>query len=273
MSLNYDFVNNDKLTYNSGIIFSSYKTILEKNTGGDRTTANLGAPGQNSTNVILVKEGQEVGQIWGPVFSGEVDANGTPILVDVNGDGNLVTDQGSALNDDVDFKVLGKGIPDFELSWTHSVKYGNWDANVLFRGAFGHSLVNTFRAFYEPRIGSQSSYNFVNTELARNDIKTAQFSSYYVEKADFFRLDNLSIGYNFDIKNEYIQNMRLSLTGQNLFTITDYTGSDPEPALQDFGAVDNGGDLGSANVLAPGVDRRYNYFQSRTITLGLNINF
>ena len=273
LSLNYDFVNNDKLTYNSGIIFSSYKTILEKNTGGDRTTANLGAPGQNSTNVILVKEGQEVGQIWGPVFSGEVDANGTPILVDVNGDGNLVTDQGSALNDDVDFKVLGKGIPDFELSWTHSVKYGNWDANVLFRGAFGHSLVNTFRAFYEPRIGSQSSYNFVNTELARNDIKTAQFSSYYVEKADFFRLDNLSIGYNFDIKNEYIQNMRLSLTGQNLFTITDYTGSDPEPALQDFGAVDNGGDLGSANVLAPGVDRRYNYFQSRTITLGLNINF
>lgn len=273
LSINYDFVKNDELTYNSGIIFSSYKTVLEKNTGGDRTTANLGAPGQNSTNVILVREGQEVGQIWGPVFSGEVDANGTPILVDVNGDGNLVTDQGSALNDDVDFKVLGKGIPDFELSWTHSLTYRNWDANVLFRGAFGHSLVNTFRAFYEPRIGSQSSYNFVNTELARDDIRTAQFSDYYVEKADFFRLDNLSIGYNFDIKSDYIQNIRVSLTGQNLFTITDYTGSDPEPALQDFGATDNGGELGPADVLAPGVDRRYNYFASTTITLGLNINF
>lgn len=273
LSINYDFINNDKVTYNSGIIFSSYKTILEKNTGGDRTTANLGAPGQNSTNVILVREGEEIGQIWGPVFSGDVDANGSPIMVDVNGDGVVNTDQGSALNDDVDFEVLGKGIPDFELSWTHSLTYGNWDANVLFRGAFGHSLVNTFRAFYEPRVGSQSSYNFVNTELARDDIRTAQFSSYYVEKADFLRLDNLSIGYNFDIKNDYIKNIRLSLTGQNLFTITGYTGSDPEPALQDFGAVDNGGDLGGANVLAPGVDRRYNYFQSRTITLGLNINF
>ncbi len=272
-SVNYDFVNNDKFTYNSGIIFSSYGTKLLKNTGGDRTTANLGAPGQNSTNVILVREGQEVGQIWGPVFSGEVDVNGSPILVDVNGDGVLITDQGSALNDDVDFAVLGKGIPDFELSWTHSLTYKNWDANVLFRGAFGHSLVNTFRAFYEPRIGSQSSYNFVNTSLARDDIKTAQFSSYYVEKADFFRLDNLSVGYNIDVKNDYINNVRLSLTGQNLFTITGYTGSDPEPSLQDFGAVDNGGTLGGADVLAPGVDRRYNYFQARTITLGLNINF
>ena len=273
LSLNYDIVKNDKVNYNSGIIFSTYKTILEKNTGGDRTTANLGAPGQNSTNVILVREGEEIGQIWGPVFSGDVDANGTPILVDVNGDGNLVTDQGSALNDDVDFKVLGKGIPDFELSWTHSLTYGNWDANVLFRGAFGHSLVNAFRAFYEPRVGSQSSYNFINTSLARNDIRTAQFSSYYVEKADFIRLDNLSVGYNFDVNNDYIKNIRVSLTGQNLFTITDYTGADPEPALQDFGATSNGGNTGGANVLAPGVDRRYNYFASRTITLGLNINF
>jgi len=275
-SVNYDIVNNDKVSYNSGLIFSTYKTILEKNVGGDRTTGNLGSPGQNSTNLILVREGEEIGQIWGPVFSGEVDANGSPILVDVNGDGNLVTDQGSALNEDVDFEVLGKGIPDFELSWTHSLTYGNWDANVLFRGAFGHSLVNTFRAFYEPRVGSQSSYNFVNTELARNDITTAQFSSYYVEKADFVRLDNLSVGYNFDIKNNYIKNVRLSLTGQNLFTITGYTGTDPEPALQDFGDIANGQRLdpnAQPNVLAPGIDRRYNYFQSRTITLGLNINF
>ncbi|MDH5414071.1 MAG: SusC/RagA family TonB-linked outer membrane protein, partial [Flavobacteriaceae bacterium] len=169
--------------------------------------------------------------------------------------------------------VLGKGLPDFELGWTNQVTIGNWDINAFFRGAFGHSLVNAFRAFYEPRIGSQSSYNFVNTELARDDIKTAQFSSYYVEKADFFKLDNLSVGYNFDIKNDYIDNIRLSASGQNLFTITNYTGADPEPALQDFGPTDNGGDRGSANVLAPGIDRRYNYFSARTFTLGININF
>jgi iron complex outermembrane receptor protein len=274
LSLNYDLVKNDKLSYNTGIIFSTYKTKLVKNTGGDRTTANLGAPGQNDTEVILVREGEEVGQIWGPVFSGEVDANGTPILVDVNGDGNLVTDQGNALAEDADFKVLGKGLPDFEIGWTNQVNIGKWDINAFFRGAFGHSLVNAFRAFYEPRIGSQSSYNFVNTELARDDIRTAQFSSYYVEKADFFKLDNLSVGYTFDIKNNYIRDIRLSLSGQNLFTITNYTGADPEPALQDFGEIANGDVLGTTpNVLAPGIDRRYNYFSSTTFALGLNINF
>lgn len=133
----------------------------------------------------------------------------------------------------------------------------------------GHSLVNAFRAFYEPRIGSQTSYNFVNTELARDDIRTAQFSSYYVEKADFFRLDNLSIGYTFDTSGfDFVKSARVSLAGQNLFTITNYTGTDPEPSLQEGSVGDQ-----NANLLAPGVDRRNNYFTSTTITLGLNINF
>ncbi|MCF6295128.1 MAG: SusC/RagA family TonB-linked outer membrane protein [Flavobacteriaceae bacterium] len=274
ISLNYDVVKNDKISYNTGIIFSTYKTKLVKNPGGDRTIANLGSPGQNDTRMILVREGEEVGQIWGPVFTGEVDANGAQILADLNGDGNLVTDQGNALAEDADFAVLGKGLPDFEIGWTNQVTIGNWDINAFFRGAFGHSLVNTFRAFYEPIIGSQSSYNFINTELARPDITSAQFSSYYVEKADFFKLDNLSVGYNFDIDNSYIRNIRLSLSGQNLFTITNYTGSDPEPALQDFGAASNADFVsGSPDVLAPGIDRRNNYFTSTTITFGININF
>ena len=66
----------------------------------------------------------------------------------------------------------------------------------------------------------------------------------------------------------------MSLSGQNLFTITNYTGADPEPALQDRRAVDNGNFLDAgADPLTPGIDRRYNYFASRTITFGVNINF
>ena len=274
ISLNYDVLNNDKISYNTGIIFSTYTTKLEKNTGGDRTTGQLGSPGQNDTAMILVREGEEIGQIWGPVFTGEVNADGTQVLADVNGDGNLVTDQGNALSEDADFAVLGKGLPDFELGWTNQLSFGNWDVNAFFRGAFGHSLVNTFRAFYEPLIGSQSSYNFINTELANPNITAAQFSSLYVEKADFFKLDNLSVGYNFDINNSYIKNIRLSLSGQNLFTITNYTGSDPEPALQDFGAASNADFVNDTpDVLAPGIDRRSNYFSATTITFGININF
>jgi iron complex outermembrane receptor protein len=135
--------------------------------------------------------------------------------------------------------------------------------------------VNTFRAFYEPRLASQSSYNFVNTSLAEPNLTVAQFSSLYVEKADFFKLDNLTVAYNFDLnEGSFIQGAQLSANVQNAFVITNYTGIDPEPSLVDQGSYD-GGDYnpGQGDVLAPGVDRRINYFTARTVTLGLNINF
>lgn len=282
-TLNYDIVRKEDLVYNSGIIFSTYKSTLEEFNGVETLQGNLGAPGQNDTNVILVAEGEEIGQIYGALWDGTV-TDGSQNFVDVNGDGEIQVSQiiGNAIDADEngvidgDITKLGKGIPDFELGWTHSFTYKNWDVNAFFRGAFGHSLVNNFRVFYEPRVGSQGSYNFINTEYADPEITNAKFSSLYVEKADFFKLDNLSVGYTFDISetNKYIKGIRLSLSGQNLFTITNYTGADPEPALTDRGSVDNGGVLGTyANPLIPGIDRRYNYFASRTITLGINVNF
>jgi iron complex outermembrane receptor protein len=284
LAFNYDIIKKDNLTYNSGIVLSSYKTTLD--TFDTRTlNGNLGAPGQNDTNVILVAPGEEIGTIIGPVWTGDI-VNGAQTFVDVNGDGNTDASQTNQIignyidaNEDGvrdgDLAVLGQGIPDFELGWSHTLNYKNWDVNAFFRGAFGHSMVNNFRVFYEPRIGSQGSYNFVNTKYADPSITTAKFSSLYVEKADFFKLDNLSVGYTFDIAedNKYIKDIRLSLAAQNLFTITGYTGADPEPALVDRGNTDNGGRVGDANPLIPGIDRRYNYFQSRTITLGVNVNF
>ncbi len=273
LSANYDLIKKENLTYNTGIIFTHNKSVLEENPQGDQILGNLGSPGQNNTNVILVKEGEEIGQIWGPRWTGTVDAAGTPILADINGDGNLVAGQGSALDENADFAVLGTGLPDFEIGWTNQVKFGNWDANVFFRAVVGHSLVNSFRAFYEPVIGSQASYNFVNTTNANPAIKTAQFSDYYVEKADFLRLDNMSVGYNFDLTgSKYVKGFRLSLAAQNLFTITGYDGINPEPALADGGDLQNLR-AGRANVLIPGIERREAYFTSTTVTLGLNINF
>ncbi len=275
LAFDYDVLQSNDMYYNTGITFSTYETILEEYIIDEEMQANLGAPGQNSTNMIRVAVGEEVGQIWGPVYSGEVDANGVPIMVDLNNDGEIVSAQDAALLENGDFKALGNGFPDFEIGWTNQFSYKNWDLNAFFRGAFGHSLVNTYRAFYEPRIPSQGSYNLVNTKYADDDIKSAQFSSLYVEKADFFKLDNLTIGYNFDVGSlDFLQSARLYFSGQNLFVLTDYTGVDPEPQLQDFGPTDNGNrPATSPNVLAPGIDRRYNYFSSRTFTLGINLKF
>ena len=270
---NYDVIKKENITYNTGIVIGHNKSTLEENPQGDQVRGNLGSPGQNNTNVILIREGEEIGQIWGPVWTGNVDASGTPILADVNGDGNLNAGQGSALAEDADFRVLGTGLPDANIGWTNQASIGNWDINVFFRAVVGHSLVNSFRAFYEPIIGSQASYNFVNTTNANTAIRTAQFSDYYVEKADFLRLDNMSIGYNFNIKEDsYIKSLRLSLSGQNLFTITGYDGVNPDPVPADGGDLTNL-NVAPADILVPGIERREAYFTATTVTLGLNVNF
>ena len=116
LALNYDVVQGDKLNYNTGIVLSKNKSVLESYVAESDRFGNLGAPGQNDTYVIRVKEGEEIGQIWGPVWDGTI-TNGSQNFVDVNGDGNLVTNQGSWNAEDADFAVLGKGTPDFELGW------------------------------------------------------------------------------------------------------------------------------------------------------------
>ena len=209
------------------------------------------------------------------VFAG-VGENGAPTFQDLNGDGMVISAQDQALNPDADFQELGNGIPDLEFGWSNQLSIGDWSVNAFFRGAVGHSLVNTFRAFYEPVISTQSSYNYVNTDLRVDGLTSAQFSSLYVEKADYFKLDNLTIARRFDFGSDSaISGMTVSLTGQNVFVLTNYTGTDPEPSLVDYGPSDNGGvvDFNNPDVLSPGIDRRYNYFSSRTYTLGVNLNF
>ena len=263
VALDYDVFDNGSAAWSTGLRMSTYNTILEKYIQEQNVIGNLGSPGQNGTNMILIREGQQVGQIWGPVYDGVGD-KGVPKFKDVNGDGKFVTAQDKALAPDADFEVLGRGFPTFELGWNNNLSVGGFDINAFFRGAFGHSLVNSFRAFYEPRISTQTSYNFMNTRLAVPELRTAQFSSLYVEKADFFKLDNLSISRRIPLESKSISNLSISLTGNNLFVISKYTGSDPEPALFD---------TEGAGVLAPGIDRRANFFAPRVFALGVNFNF
>jgi len=274
LALNYDVVDNSNFKYNTGIVLSTYKTTLEEFPVEISSRGNLGAPGQNGTNMILVEVGEEVGNIIGPVFEGVAD-DGSPVFQDINNDGQLIVNQDNILDEDADFAILGNGTPDLELGWTNMIQIGDWSVNAFFRGAFGHSLVNTFRAFYEPRVSTQSSYNFVTTDKAVDGLTSARFSSLYVEKADFFKLDNLTISRRFNINSNSIQSIGLSLIFENPIVITGYSGIDPEPSLVDFGPTDNGGrvDLSSPDVLSPGIDRRNNYFSSRAISLGVNVNF
>lgn len=277
LALNYELLQGEGFSYTPSFIFTTYKTVLDSyldDTPSEYRT-NLGAPGQNITDagvgLHLLEEGEAIGQIVAPTFE-SVDENGAYVFQDINGDGAI---------DAADWTVVGNGLPNFEMSLNNAFTIGrNIDLNLFFRGSFGHSLVNTYRAFYEI-FPDGAGANNINTSLANPDVKTASFNSEHVENASFVRLDNASLGYTFDTSNSKLGACRIYVAGQNLLTFTGYTGVDPEVRLGDEGAVDNGNRTNSSlygyepvlDVLAPGVDRRNTYFSTRTLTLGANITF
>ncbi|GIV35900.1 MAG: hypothetical protein KatS3mg032_0279 [Cyclobacteriaceae bacterium] len=224
----------------------------------------MGAPGQNDTQLVRVKEGDPLGQIWGPIQIG-VNPDGTPRLQDLSGDG-------SYCNCNDDRTVIGNGLPKFLIGWNNTIRYKNFDLNLFFRGAFGHDLINSYRGFYENLESTTvGNWNVVKTKYYNPDITKAQFNSSHVEDASFVKLDNATLGYNFPVKASGIRNIRAFISGQNLFVITGYTGVDPEVRYFDVNDSDNGGRPGSPDPLSPGIERRSTYFTTRIITVGINI--
>lgn len=258
-SLNYDVLRQQDIFWNTGITLSTFNTqLVEFVTDQARYISNLGSPGQEQRPLIRISEGEPIGQIYGPEFAGIRD----------DGIWEFYNDAGERVEIDQisrsDEKVIGNALPDFTFSWDNTVNYKNWDVRLLFRGAIGHELVNTARAFFENPVNI-STRNVLVSSLDLSHLKSqSSFNSYHVENASFARLQNLSIGYTFSLPNmDDIRRLRLSVSGNNLFTITGYNGIDPEVRYTD----PNGGPL------APGIERRNQWFTSRSFTFGVNLDF
>lgn len=230
---------------------------------GTRDLGGMGAPGQSDVPLVRAEEGKPIGQLWALVFK-EIDTNGNLIFEDINKDGTI---------DPKDRQVVGHGLPDFQFGFGNTFVYKNWDMNLFFRGIYGHDLLNSYRGFYEVpnMIGS---YNLPNTSTDMRNATSGKLlnnssgvlSSYHIEKGNFFALDNLSLGYNFDLpKSGQFEKIRLYFAGNNLFYITKYKGADPNPR---YGDIEN-----NNNPLIPGVDRRNTWFRTRSVSFGANIVF
>ncbi|MCB0619628.1 MAG: SusC/RagA family TonB-linked outer membrane protein [Saprospiraceae bacterium] len=292
VSLGYAFGGNDRnFSWEPRLVFSTFKTTLDTvaidgeaefqffQSGGvffDFLTS-PGAPGLNNNPTIAVFAGEELGQIWGPAFVG-VSEDGKFIFEDVNGDGTTDAD-GDGVTDEADKRVIGRGLPKYSLGFSSAFTFGKFDFNFFLRGDFGHDLANFYRTFYEPLgTGSREIENIVKTDYFIDNLTDApEFSSYYVEDASYIALDNATLGYTFDLGNtNWINKLRLYVTGQNLFYITDYTGVDPSVRYADPGSADNGGRPSrefNPDPLAPGLDRRSIYFRTRSFTFGINVGF
>ncbi|RFM27825.1 SusC/RagA family TonB-linked outer membrane protein [Deminuibacter soli] len=215
-----------------------------------------GEPIQTITHRVQI--GQPVGNFWG-YKSVDIDDNGHWIIQGQDGKPKPIAQQQPN-----DKTILGNGLPKQYLNWNNTITCKNFDLNVTMRGAFGFSILNMAQMFYGVPVmltrGNllTSAYNNVYGKRPLADDQELQYVSYFVQKGDYWKIDNITLGYHFDLHSEHIRGLRLYVSGSNLFTITGYKGIDPEVSI---------------SGLAPGVDDRNRYPSTRTFTLGANISF
>jgi TonB-linked SusC/RagA family outer membrane protein len=204
-----------------------------------------GINGGVGNNIQILKPGYDPTTFF--VFRQIYDNDGNPIegaYVDVNGD-NQITE--------ADRQAYKKATPDAFIGFTNNFRYKKFDLNFTFRGSFGNYVYNNSASENGNlnNVVNQPGYqaNAHSSLLATGFVNQNLFSDLYIQRADFVRLDNISIGYT--IPFEKIT-LRTSLTATNLFVITEYDGLDPE--------IDNG------------IENNF-YPRTRDIVLGLNFTF
>ena len=162
------------------------------------------------------------------VFEQMYDEKGTPIegaYVDQNNDNKI---------DEGDLIPYKKSAPDVYMGLTSQMNYKNWDLSFALRSSIGNYVYNNTQSNREAWDGSQmyDQTGFLKNRLnsaTNKNFHTGQYrSSYYVQKADFVRMDNITLGYTFNKLFNDKQSARLYLTVQNPFVITNYSGIDPE---------------------------------------------
>jgi TonB-linked SusC/RagA family outer membrane protein len=258
LSVGYDFVQSANTTFSA-----NFNIAYNQNEVQDfQSAVNTGAiNGQGLTGAFAqrLESGRSLFSYYMAVFEG-FDGNGLPIYEDI--DGNGVGDPSA------DKKFVGEdGLPDVTSGLSLNFRSGNWDASTYFSGQFGFSVYNnTANGFFTGgSIGNSRNVTQNVVTSGESGSASADVSTRFLEKGDFVRFQNASIGYNVPLTGEGLfKTLRLSLTGQNLFLITDYSGLDPE-------VTSATGDLGSG-VPTRGIDWAA-YPNPRTITFGLNASF
>jgi len=233
----------------------------------------------------LLKEGEAVGRFYGLRTDGIVQlgeateaipnfAAAPPLrpgdrkFIDLNGDGVISGD---------DRTFIGSAQPDFSFGFSNSFSYKGFDLSVFIQGVSGNQIVN-FNKFLTERQNGTSNvsleyfanrwtpenasnrYPKVNGDpgLSRNFISEAE-----VEDGSYVRLKTVSLGYQIDnkwLERIKVSNAKVYVTGKNLFTLTDYSGFDPEVSHFGQSSTSMGADLGG-------------YPSTKTFIVGLNVGF
>lgn len=213
-----------------------------------------GSVGWTSQKFQILEEGQSVGNFYGYKFS-RIGEDGTFYGWDSNG----LEKKFSQLKGK-DKVILGNALPIVTWGLSSSMSFFNVDFSFNIRGAIGGHLLNTKRLAYGNNSSLASGNMIVSPDNGITPPKV--MTDYYLESGTFAKLGDVTIGYTFKLNDEvkkYLTNARIYITGQNLATISSYSGIDPE-------AVNMSG-------LEPGVEGVTYYPIPRTFMLGVNLAF
>ena len=216
------------------------------------------------TDPCVIMEGEALGSFFGQEWAG-IDDEGYDTYWSTNDAGERVAVRNPK---ETDRKILGKSTPDFTLGWNNTVSYKNWSLNAFFNSAFGVQRLNALRFAMNSKIGNSRMFTdadflneigktMPNPNVANNNYIGA--SSKWVENANYFRCENITLAYDMPKSMTKFADIRLSFSVQNLFTITNYKGSNPAGYNGD-GDATGGIDCGT-------------YPTPRTFTFGARFNF
>jgi TonB-linked SusC/RagA family outer membrane protein len=248
MGLNFEAIRGDKFSWNVAYNMTLLKNRMTQFGNGNVITGNIDGQGLSGAYSQVITNNQ-------PLFTFKV---GTYTGLDANGFNNDP--------DALDKTLLrGSALPTFTAGLTNNFAYGAWNLSVFLNAQTGFYIYNNTANAYFIR-GNLLSGRNVTTDVASSNespLNSANPSTRFLEKGDFLRVSNASLGYTFNLgRMTAIKTLRVTVSGQNLALITGYSGLDPEINTN----------KARNEVPSRGIDYTA-YPSARTFTLGLNAGF
>lgn len=218
----------------------------------------LTGAGQHGGNADVLYQivGQPLGVFYLPHCKGIVDrGNGYKMydLEDLNNDGKIDLSDGGG-----DRYIAGQATPKMTLGSNISFRYKAFDISLQMNGAFGHKIFNGTSLSYL-NMSSFPDYNVLKGAPERK-IVDQNVSDYWLERGNYLNFDYLTVGWNVPVKSRYVSALRLSVSVNNLATITSYSGL--TPMINNYIV---------SNTL--GIDDKRSYPVYRTWSMGVSVQF
>ncbi len=259
LDLNYRYASQSGFRFDIGGNITFIKNVVTNSPYSVITSGSANGSGLTSATINGYINNQPIGTFFLKEFTG-FDEKGISTYRDVDGDG-IITDK--------DRIAAGSALPTKQFNINSTLAYKGFDLAINFNGVSGNMVYdNTANAnFYKLRLSKGLNVTPEAIQYSQESINnSAPVSTRFLKDGRFFRLNNLALGYNLNPKaigmNRWVNNIRLSVTGQNLFVITPYNGYDPEV----------NGNQAINGVISYGIDYLA-YPKARTVIVGLNLTF